>query len=95
MNFQSFVGLVLYETVSRSCFHFVCCSCLISSSISLFRDCMRERVSGVGSCLRREFRTFILCFMFLLKVGLYCFMVPVGMCCLLALLMLSLKYCTA
>ena len=95
MNFQSFVGLVLYEIVSRSCCHFVCCSCLISSSISLFRVCIRERVSGVGSCLRKAFRVCILRFMFLLKVGLYCFMVPFGMCRLLALLMVSLKYCTA
>ena len=53
MSLQSLEGLVLYEIVLRRCLHVVCCSCQISSCISLFSVCMRLVISGVGRlCLR-------------------------------------------
>ena len=80
---QSLEGFVLNVSESSSCFHFVCCSCWISSDISLFSVCIRLMISGVGNRCLSWFRVWILCLMFLLNPGLRCFTAPVGMCCLL------------
>ena len=67
---QSRVVLYEYVIVSSSCRHFVFCSCLISASISVLRDLIFSRISGVGNCLRRVFLRWILSFMLRENVGL-------------------------
>ena len=51
MNFQSLEEFVLYVMPSSSCFHLASCSCLISSSISVFNALILSRTSGVGICV--------------------------------------------
>lgn len=70
MSFQSLEGFVLNVMPSSSCFHLVCCSCLMSSSISVFINLILSRMSGVGNCLRRWARVLSFCFMAWLKHGL-------------------------
>ena len=71
MSFHSFFdGYVLNVMFVSSSFQLVCCSCLISSFISVLSVLILSRISGVGYCLRRRTRVLILCFMFLLKLGL-------------------------
>ena len=90
MSFQSLVGLVLKFMPSINCFHFSLCSCLMSLSISLFSVLMRSMMSGVGNCDLSLLRTFILCLMFLLNVGLKWRMLPAGTNLLLASVMMLL-----
>ena len=70
---------------SSSCFHLAVCSCLISSSISVFSTLILSRTSGVGICLCRWARVSSFCLMFLLKHGLKCLIGPVGICILFVL----------
>ena len=70
MSFQSLEGFVLNVVSSSICFHLVCCSCLISSSISVFKVLILSKISGVGSCLRSCLRNSIFCFMAREYVGL-------------------------
>ena len=92
MSLQSLEGFVLYEIVLSRCFHVDCCSCRISSCISLFSVCMRLMISGVGGWCLRRFLVRILCLMFLLKPGLNCLIAPVGMYSLLLCIIVLLKY---
>ena len=91
MSLQSLEGLVLNVRDSSICFHFVCCSCRISSDISLFSVCKRLMISGVGNCRLRWFRACILSLMFLLIPGLKCLTAPVGMYCVLLRVMTVVK----
>ena len=91
MCLQSLEGFVLNVSESSTCFHFVCCSCRISSDISLFSVCMRLMISGVGNCRLRCFRACILSLMFLLIPGLKCLTAPVGIYCLLLRAMVEVK----
>ena len=70
INFQSLDGFVRKLMLCRVSFHMVFCSCLISWSISVLSVFMRSRISGVGCCLRRWLRVWILSLMCELKVGL-------------------------
>ena len=88
---QSLEGFVLNVSESSSCFHFVCCSCWISSDISLFSVCIRLRISGVGNCRLRWFRACIFNLVFLLIPGLKCLTAPVGIYCLLLRVMTVVK----
>ena len=70
INFQSLDGFVRKLMLCSVSFHMVCCSCLISWSISVLSVLMRSRISGVGCCLRRWFLVCILSLMCELNVGL-------------------------
>ena len=81
----------MYEMVPRRCFHVVCCSCRISSCISLFNVCIRLMISGVGRCCLRCFVVRTLCLMLLLNSVLNCVIAPVRIYCLLLCVIAVLK----
>ena len=70
INFQSLDELVRKLILSSVSFHMVCCSCLISWSISVLSVLMGSRISCVGCCPRRWLRVWILSFMCELNMGL-------------------------
>ena len=78
MSLQSLEELVLYVIVLRSCFHLVCCSCWISSDISLFSVFILLMISGVANWCLRWFLVRILFLMYLWNPWLECFTAPVG-----------------
>ena len=91
MSLQSLEGFVLNVMDSRSCFHLVCCSCKMSSDISLFSVCNLSATSCEGDWRLRWFLVRILSLMFLLNPGLYCLIAPVGIWSLLCLLIMSVR----
>ena len=91
MSLQSLEGFVLNVMDSRSCFHLVCCSCKMSSDISLFSVCSLLATSCEEIWRLRWFLVRILSLIFLLNPGLYRLIFPVGIWSLLWLIIMSVK----
>ena len=89
-SLHSLEGFVLNVMYTRSCFHLVCCSCMMSSDISLFCVCTLLTISCEASWRLRWFLVRILS-MFLLNQWLKCLIAPVRICSLLCLVIMSAR----
>ena len=91
MSVQSLERSVLNVMDSRSSFHLICCSCKMSSDISLFSVTILLATSCEGCWRLTWFLVRTLCLMFLLNPGLNRSIAPVGIWSLLCLIIILVR----